>query len=142
MLSFSQVKSAGSAGNYYTEKDNYYVIGSMEERWQGKGRKRWGWREGGQAGLHRAAAGKLPDGSDLTRMQDGVNKHRPGYDLTFSAPKSVSMLAMLGEISVLSMPITGSHRGTESGGIAGINTGTERRRVGNSADRQSDYRPV
>jgi hypothetical protein len=37
MLSFSQVKSAGSAGNYYTEKDNYYVIGSMEERWQGKG---------------------------------------------------------------------------------------------------------
>jgi hypothetical protein len=41
MLSFSQVKSAGSAGNYYTEKDNYYVIGSMEERWQGKGRKRW-----------------------------------------------------------------------------------------------------
>ncbi len=32
-----QVKSAGSAGNYYTEKDNYYVIGSMEERWQGKG---------------------------------------------------------------------------------------------------------
>ncbi|WP_159307431.1 MobF family relaxase, partial [Klebsiella pneumoniae] len=39
---------------------------------------------------------KLPDGSDLTRIQDGVNKHRPGYDLTFSAPKSVSMLAMLG----------------------------------------------
>lgn len=37
MLSLSQVKSAGSAGNYYTEKDNYYVIGSMEERWQGKG---------------------------------------------------------------------------------------------------------
>ncbi|WP_434783226.1 hypothetical protein, partial [Klebsiella pneumoniae] len=25
MLSFSQVQSAGSAGNYYTEKDNYYV---------------------------------------------------------------------------------------------------------------------
>ena len=37
MLSFSQVKSAGSAGNYYTDKDNYYVIGSMDERWQGKG---------------------------------------------------------------------------------------------------------
>jgi conjugative relaxase-like TrwC/TraI family protein len=40
--------------------------------------------------------GKLPDGSDLTRIQDGVNKHRPGYDLTFSAPKSVSIMAMLG----------------------------------------------
>ncbi|QJG56608.1 relaxase domain-containing protein (plasmid) [Escherichia coli] len=23
----------------------------------------------------------------LSRMQDGSNKHRPGYDLTFSAPK-------------------------------------------------------
>ena len=44
MLSFSQVKSAGSAGNYYTEKDKYYVIGIMEERWQGKARKLWGWR--------------------------------------------------------------------------------------------------
>lgn len=33
MLSFSVVKSAGSAGNYYTDKDNYYVLGSMGERW-------------------------------------------------------------------------------------------------------------
>jgi conjugative relaxase-like TrwC/TraI family protein len=51
--------------------------------------------------------GKLPDGSDLTRMQDGVNKHRPGYDLTFSAPKSVSVWPCWVEISVLLMPITG-----------------------------------
>lgn len=45
MMSIGSVKSAGSAGNYYTDKDNYYVIGSMEERWQGKGRKRWVWTE-------------------------------------------------------------------------------------------------
>lgn len=43
MMSIGSVKSAGSAGNYYTDKDNYYVIGSLEERWQGKGRKHWGW---------------------------------------------------------------------------------------------------
>ena len=30
MLSFSVVKSAGSAGNYYTDKDNYYVLAIME----------------------------------------------------------------------------------------------------------------
>ncbi|HHY3052918.1 TPA: MobF family relaxase, partial [Klebsiella michiganensis] len=97
MLSFSQVKSAGSAGNYYTEKDNYYVTGSMEERWQGKGAEALG-LEGkvDKQVFTELLQGKLPDGSDLTRMQDGVNKHRPGYDLTFSAPKSVSMLAMLG----------------------------------------------
>ncbi|MFH4941620.1 hypothetical protein, partial [Klebsiella pneumoniae] len=28
MMSIGSVKSAGSAGNYYTDKDNYYVIGS------------------------------------------------------------------------------------------------------------------
>lgn len=37
MMSIGSVKSAGSAGNYYTDKDNYYVIGSMGERWAGKG---------------------------------------------------------------------------------------------------------
>ncbi len=29
MMSIAQVRSAGSAGNYYTDKDNYYVLGSM-----------------------------------------------------------------------------------------------------------------
>lgn len=35
MMSIAQVRSAGSAGNYYTDKDNYYVLGSMGERWAG-----------------------------------------------------------------------------------------------------------
>lgn len=98
MMSIGSVKSAGSAGNYYTDKDNYYVIGSMEERWQGKGAEALGLdgKAVDKAVFTELLKGKLPDGSDLTRMQDGENKHRPGYDLTFSAPKSVSMLAMLG----------------------------------------------
>jgi hypothetical protein len=37
MMSIGSVKSAGKAGDYYTKEDNYYVIGSMDERWQGKG---------------------------------------------------------------------------------------------------------
>ncbi|MGS3452168.1 MobF family relaxase, partial [Klebsiella electrica] len=97
-MSIGSVKSAGSAGNYYTDKDNYYVIGSMDERWQGKGAEALG-LEGkpvDKAVFTEILKGKLPDGSDLTRMQDGTNKHRPGYDLTFSAPKSVSVMAMLG----------------------------------------------
>lgn len=32
MMSIAQVRSAGSAGNYYTDKDNYYVLGSMPAR--------------------------------------------------------------------------------------------------------------
>ncbi|MFW8253937.1 relaxase domain-containing protein, partial [Klebsiella pneumoniae] len=76
---------------------NYYVIGSMEERGQGKGAEVRG-REGkvDKQVFTELLLGKLPDGSDLTRIQDGANRHRPGYDLTFSAPKSVSVMAMLG----------------------------------------------
>ncbi|VDR28335.1 Multifunctional conjugation protein TraI [Raoultella terrigena] len=97
MMSIGSVKSAGSAGNYYTDKDNYYVIGSMDERWQGKGAESLG-LDGkvDKKVFTDLLKGKLPDGSDLTRMQDGVNKHRPGYDLTFSAPKSVAVMAMIG----------------------------------------------
>ncbi len=36
MMSIAQARSAGSAGNYYTDKDNYYVLGSMGERWAGR----------------------------------------------------------------------------------------------------------
>lgn len=60
--------------------------------------------------------GKLPDGSDLTRIQDGANKHRPGYDLTFSAPKSVSVMAMLGGDKRL---IDAHNRGNRSGAATG-----------------------
>nr|UGK57020.1 hypothetical protein [Escherichia coli] len=41
MMSIAQVRSAGSAGNYYTDKDNYYVLGSMGERWAGRGLNSW-----------------------------------------------------------------------------------------------------
>ncbi|EKS2494358.1 relaxase domain-containing protein, partial [Escherichia coli] len=97
MMSIAQVRSAGSAGNYYTDKDNYYVLGSMGERWAGRGAEQLGLQGSVDKDVFtRLLEGRLPDGADLSRMQDGSNKHRPGYDLTFSAPKSVSMMAMLG----------------------------------------------
>ena len=107
MMSIAQVRSAGSAGNYYTDKDNYYVLGSMGERWAGKGAEQLGLQGSVDKDVFtRLLEGRLPDGADLSRMQDGSNRHRPGYDLTFSAPKSVSMMAMLGGINVLLMHIT------------------------------------
>ncbi|EFA9346604.1 conjugative relaxase [Escherichia coli] len=97
MMSIAQVRSAGSAGNYYTDKDNYYVLGSMGERWVGRGAEQLGLQGSVDKDVFtRLLEGRLPDGADLSRMQDGSNRHRPGYDLTFSAPKSVSMMAMLG----------------------------------------------
>lgn len=96
-MSIGQVGPAGKAGDYYTHQDNYYVLGSMDERWVGQGAEALGLT--GKVDVKDFVAvleGKLPDGSDLTRMVGGENKHRPGYDLTFSAPKSVSIMAMLG----------------------------------------------
>jgi conjugative relaxase-like TrwC/TraI family protein len=40
--------------------------------------------------------GRLPDGSRLGKEINGNHVHRPGHDLTFSAPKSVSILALIG----------------------------------------------
>ncbi|BEM95205.1 conjugal transfer protein TraI (plasmid) [Serratia marcescens] len=97
MMSIGQVGPAGKAGEYYTHQDNYYVLGSMDERWVGQGAEALGLT--GKVDVKdfvTVLEGKLPDGSDLTRMVGSENKHRPGYDLTFSAPKSVSIMAMLG----------------------------------------------
>lgn len=96
MMSIAQVRSAGSAAGYYSDRDNYYVLGSLEDRWAGKGAEQLGLQGAVDKDVFtRVLEGRLPDGADLSRQQDGSNKHRPGYDLTFSAPKSVSLMAML-----------------------------------------------
>ena len=46
--------------------------------------------------LPRLLQGHLPNGERLGKKVDGEILHRPGFDLTFSAPKSVSILALLG----------------------------------------------
>lgn len=95
MLSISSIK--GDAG-YYSHEDNYYASGSLDSRWMGEGAERLGLKgEVASADMDAVRQGRLPDGSDLSRMVDGVNKHRSGYDLTFSAPKSVSVMALVGE---------------------------------------------
>ncbi|EIG1886951.1 conjugative transfer relaxase/helicase TraI [Escherichia coli] len=95
MLSISSIK--GDAG-YYSHEDNYYASGSLDSRWMGEGAEKLGLKgEVASADMDAVRRGKLPDGSDLSRMVNGVNKHRSGYDLTFSAPKSVSVMALVGE---------------------------------------------
>ncbi|RPD93467.1 conjugative transfer relaxase/helicase TraI [Candidatus Pantoea deserta] len=96
MLSVSSVKNAGKAGAYYTNEDNYYFLGEQSTEWYGTGAENLG-LEGpvNRDTFVAVLEGQLPDGTDMRRMEGGVNKHRPGYDLTFSAPKSVSVLALV-----------------------------------------------
>lgn len=94
MLSVSPIR--GDAG-YYGKEENYYVSGSLDDRWMGKGAEQLGLSgRVDPATLNAIMAGKLPDGADLSRMADGKNTHRAGYDLTFSAPKGVSMAILIG----------------------------------------------
>lgn len=97
MMSVAPVASAGEAAGYYSNSDNYYFLGSLQSLWMGEGAKALG-LEGNVRGddLTAVLEGRLPDGSRLGREVNGQHVHRPGHDLTFSAPKSVSILALIG----------------------------------------------
>lgn len=101
MLTVATVAS-GAAG-YYMDKDNYYFLGNLESRWLGKGAESLGLEGPVLAeSFENALAGRLPGDIDLSHTINGKNAHRPGYDLTLSAPKSISVLGVvLGDSRIL-----------------------------------------
>ncbi|SQZ20721.1 conjugal transfer nickase/helicase TraI [Escherichia coli] len=87
MMSIAQVRSAGSAGNYYTDKDNYYVLGSMGERWAGQGAEQLGLQGSVDKDVFtRLLEGRLPDGADLSRMQDGRKRRQKSAIAKYTEP--------------------------------------------------------
>ncbi|MFQ3664502.1 MAG: MobF family relaxase [Sphingomonadaceae bacterium] len=96
MLSIATVQSAAGAATYYSA-DNYYTQGQLleESAWHGRGAAALG-LEGkvAHAQFEAVLAGRLPNGEVIADGKRGP--HRPGFDLTFSAPKSVSLLTYIG----------------------------------------------
>jgi len=95
MITLASVGSASSAAEYFSQ-DNYYTSDQTQEAsaWFGKGAEVLGLTgKVEEAAFAAVLEGRLPDGSVIAG-KDGV--HRPGVDLTFSASKSVSLVAMLG----------------------------------------------
>ncbi len=95
-----ELKSSVRAVSYF-ERDGYYARNDPEHRqasfWHGRAAKALGLR----AHVHpsrfeEVLSGRVP-GTDirLGRMREGEHEHRPGWDLTFSAPKSVSLEALV-----------------------------------------------
>lgn len=84
------IKNAGVAADYYSQTDDYYRDrGHSPTQWQGRGAEALGLR--GEVLTAQAEAillGQLPNGERV-----GGDDHRPGWDATFSAPKSVSVAA-------------------------------------------------
>lgn len=96
MLRITKVRSAGRASQYF-EKDDYYTDGKSPSRWLGKGAETLGLAGAvDRETFQRLLAGEMPNGQRLGTMRDGKWQHTAGWDLTFSAPKSVSLLAEAG----------------------------------------------
>ncbi|WP_321824517.1 MobF family relaxase [Xanthomonas citri] len=85
-----------AAAHYFSAADDYYAKENPGE-WQGQGAQVLGLTGPvEQAQLSRLLDGRLPNGERIQTTFDPTdNKKRMGLDLTFSAPKSVSMQALV-----------------------------------------------
>ena len=94
MLTIAPVASGGA--DYYLAGDNYYFLGEKASCWMGTLAQTMGLQGDVQPhDFDRALAGYFPGAISLARMSGGKNIHRPGYDLTLSAPKSVSVIGLV-----------------------------------------------
>ena len=116
MLTISKPLSAAQARTYHAEefssaRDNYYTMGDqVAGQWHGRLAEQWGLRgEVNEAHFQRLADGRHPlTDEPLVRHQTACQytnargervkamEHRAGWDATFSAPKSVSLTALVG----------------------------------------------
>ena len=116
MLTISKALSAGQARTYHarefvSEKQNYWSRDAqVHSEWQGRLAQEWGLRGSvGAEEFARLSEGQHPEsGAQLVKQQPARTyeneygkeitsvEHRAGWDATFSAPKSVSLTALVG----------------------------------------------
>ena len=79
----------------YFSKDNYYTVGEGLEhsQWRGQGAEYLGLEGRIHPDQFNALLRGEVDGTRLGRVVKGELQHRSGWDLTFSAPKSLSILS-------------------------------------------------
>ncbi len=94
MLSIANVSSSAQAAAYYEQADDYYTADRSPSQWSGKAAAELGLEGAVKPEDFRAMLdGTLPNGEQLHNAAAG---RRGGTDLTFSAPKSVSIQALAG----------------------------------------------
>ncbi len=102
MVASIGVIASPSQGVAYYEKDGYYARDDPAHKeasaWAGKGAEALGLSGSVDPDTFKAVLeGKVPDGPHLGRRdKDGEIHHRPDRDVTLSAPKSVSLVALVG----------------------------------------------
>ena len=109
VASIGAVASPSQGASYY-ERDGYYAKDDPKHReasaWAGRGAAELGLEGPVYPDVFRAALkGDVPDGSGRRlgrKGKDGEIHHRPGRDLTFSAPESVSLAALIdGDVRIV-----------------------------------------
>lgn len=99
MLSTQNISTSQQASHYFLGADNYYTQENAKEHshWWGKGAETLGLSGSVEPEkFSDLLEGKMPDGQQLGLKEGDKITHRPGFDLTFSVPKSVSLAALLG----------------------------------------------
>ena len=98
MLSFKFVTSASGAAHYFETSDDYYGKEGHRGEWVGQSVVQLG-LDGAQAidrdTFQNLLDGQLPNGQRIRLSQTKGSKDRKGIDFTFSAPKSVSIQALV-----------------------------------------------
>lgn len=102
MLTIKPITNAASASQYYSAKDNYYLSDKealdKSTCWYGKGAADLNLSGEVRPDMFlQLLQGRMPSGQQLGKVaQNGEVEHRPATDITLSAPKSVSILALVG----------------------------------------------
>ena len=95
-----ELRSSAMAVTYY-ERDGYYARNDPEHRqasfWYGDAAKALGLKAHVRPSRFTSVLSGYVPGTDLRlgRMREGEHEHRPGWDITLSAPKSVSLEALV-----------------------------------------------
>ncbi|HKY80389.1 MAG TPA: MobF family relaxase, partial [Sphingobium sp.] len=93
VASVSALTSSAQASSYY-EADDYYSEGGLSpSEWQGAGADALGLSGEVDRDQFRALLDGRIGEQQLGTFRDGQLEHRPGWDVTLSAPKSISIMA-------------------------------------------------
>lgn len=93
VATIAALKNASQAASYYEADDYYDEAGLAPSQWQGRGAECLGLSGPVESDRFTALLRGEVDGVQIGTIRDGQLEHRPGWDLTFSAPKSVSIMA-------------------------------------------------
>ncbi len=95
VATISRLTNSSQAASYYEADDYYAEGGESPSSWEGRGAEELGLKGDVDRDLFRSLLEGEVDGRQLGTMRGGTREHRPGWDLTLSAPKSVSVMALV-----------------------------------------------